>query len=105
MRKLDKITKKCYTYARRNKKLDKINLFWKGSENEMGLIKKNFSTSKNNISRIILDGFSFNQLKINTDDLYEIISNMLLNSENMFFIVHKDFLVEHIKILKNMSKT
>ena len=51
----------------------------------MGLIKKDFSTSKNNISRIILDGFSFNQLKINADDLYKIISNMLLNSENMFF--------------------
>ena len=70
----------------------------------MGLIKKDFSTSKNNKSRIILDGFSFNQLKINTDDLYEIISNMLLNSENMFFYCTQRFSCRTYKDTKKYVK-
>lgn len=50
----------------------------------MGLIKKDFSLH-NDISRIILDGLTFSQLKIDATELYEIISNLLLNNENLFY--------------------
>lgn len=50
----------------------------------MGLIRKDFSLN-NGISRIILDGFAFSQLKIDATELYEIISKFLLNNENLFY--------------------
>lgn len=50
----------------------------------MSLIKKDF-LFHNDISRIILDGFTFSQLKIDATELYEIISNLLLNKENLFY--------------------
>lgn len=39
----------------------------------------------NETSRIVLDGYTFTQLKVNADSLYEIISEMLLDNENLFF--------------------
>lgn len=50
----------------------------------MGLIKTDFSIY-NETSRILLDGYTFTQLKVNADSLYEIISEMLLDNENLFF--------------------
>lgn len=50
----------------------------------MRLIKADFSIY-NEISRILLDNYTFTQLKVNADSLYEIISEMLLDNENLFF--------------------
>lgn len=50
----------------------------------MGLVKKEFLLH-NDISRVILDGRTFSQLKIDATELYEIISNLLLNNENLFY--------------------
>lgn len=50
----------------------------------MELTKKNFSSHKD-ISRIILNGFTFSQLKIEATNLYECISNILLDDENLFY--------------------
>ena len=51
---------------------------------DMKFIKSVFS-KKEFISRIILDGKTFSQLRIDATDLYEIISDILLNTENMFY--------------------
>lgn len=42
----------------------------------MRLIKADFSIY-NEMSRILLDNYTFTQLKVNADSLYEIISEML----------------------------
>lgn len=50
----------------------------------MKLMEESF-LSHNNISRIILDGITYSQLKIDANALYEIISNLLLDKENLFY--------------------
>lgn len=50
----------------------------------MALEKKQF-LEYGTISRIILGGITFSQLKLKPIDLYEIISNILLDKENLFF--------------------
>lgn len=50
----------------------------------MGLIKKDFQLY-NDISRIVLEDLTFSQLKIDAAELYEIISNLLLSNENLFY--------------------
>ena len=50
----------------------------------MGLIKKDFQLY-NDISRIVLEDLTFSQLKIDAAELYEIISNLLLNNEKLFY--------------------
>lgn len=50
----------------------------------MELVKKDFSLYTD-VSRIVLNGFTFKQLKIDATNLYGVISNLLLNDENLFY--------------------
>ena len=56
----------------------------KTGDNKVELIKKEFKDNTK-ISRIVIDNFTFSQLKINASHLYEIISELLINKENLFY--------------------
>ena len=48
------------------------------------LIKENIAPFKY-ANRIVLDGVTYERLLISADDLYEVISNLLLNTENLYY--------------------
>lgn len=50
----------------------------------MSLIKKNV-TGYSDISRIVIDGFDFSYIKLNANQLYDILANYLLDKENLFY--------------------